>query len=137
MHTALTPRQGPVDHSISDQILQTYYYATQVAAVSLANAAAIDLRGKRSVRVLVFESQAGSMSGKLGFYFSSLDTPGSDAGYESTPSQEHIVTATAATGNLIEYYHFDLRKEGCSFLRIPVTTAITNGTVSVTHEPGE
>ena len=87
--------------------------------------------------MLVIESSTGAMSGRLAFYFSAMNTAGSDAGYETVPSQEHIVTSSGVGRDVSEYYRFDLPREGGSYLRIPITEAILNGTVAVLYMFGD
>lgn len=129
--TTHTPRQGPSGAVNPAHIIGDLYYSAASAAVTLANAETIDLRGKSRLYVFISENQAGDMSGVLYVHFSLVDTFGSAIGYEQPPSTiHHCVASPADVPTVVSKYTYNLSDTGGLYARIPMSV-ITNGTVTV------
>lgn len=129
-----TARQGPASGVNAATIGSVLYYLNASAAVALANATTIDLRGKERLYVTIDENQSGQMAGELYIHFSLFDSLASDLGYDQPPSVVHQcrASANAGIGEVVTTYTFNLSDYGGLYARIPMS-AQTNGTVTVRY----
>jgi hypothetical protein len=130
-----TPRHAADESALIGQLGAYPYYEYQADAVALAAAVTIDCRGKSILYVDVYEdpAPASTMAGQLEIAFAMTDVT---ANYETTSTVVHLVTATDPPGRLVTRYEVDLKHEGGRYARMPITTAITGGTITVWYAFG-
>jgi len=121
------------DTLLAGKVAATSYYTAQAAAVALAAATSIDLRGKTTLYVEILETQAGTMNGIVDMHFAIADAT---ADYQTEPAKRHLVRSTAVSGNQTFLYTFNLKDIGAHYCRIPISTVIANGTVTVNYAFG-